>query len=44
MTPLVRDDTARSNLMSAQLGKCGLNPALRISRENRENRENGENR
>ena len=33
--------------MSAQLGKCGVNPALRNSREYREipeNRENRENR
>ena len=29
-----------SHLMSAQLGKCGVNPALRNSRENREIREN----
>ena len=25
-----------SHLMSAQLGKCGVNPALRNSQENRE--------
>ena len=29
-----------SHLMSAQLGKCGVNPALRNSQENREIREN----